>query len=154
MASAVIWILRTGAPWRDLPPEYGDWKNTNRRFCRCRDKGIWDKLFKLFVQDPDFEWLMIDVSYIKVQWGEQKGLNTKIHLAVDALGMPVKLTVTSGTVADSSQANKPIADINAQYLLADRGYDTNKVVEEGISHRRRTVKKKRRRGIATRYANM
>ena len=64
--NAVIWILRTGAPWRDLPPEYGDWKNTNRRFCRWRDKGIWEKLFKLFVQDPDFEWLMIDASYIKV----------------------------------------------------------------------------------------
>ena len=64
--NAVIWILRTGAPWRDLPPEYGDWKNTNRRFCRWRDKGIWEKLFKMFVQDPDFEWLMIDASYIKV----------------------------------------------------------------------------------------
>ena len=64
--NAVIWILRTGAPWRDLPPEYGDWKNTNRRFCRWRDKGIWEKLFKLFVQDPDFEWLMIDASYVKV----------------------------------------------------------------------------------------
>ena len=64
--NAVVWILRTGAPWRDLPPEYGDWKNTNRRFCRWRDKGIWEKLFKLFVQDPDFEWLMIDASYIKV----------------------------------------------------------------------------------------
>ena len=64
--NAVFWILRTGAPWRDLPPEYGDWKNTNRRFCRWRDKGIWEKLFKLFVQEPDFEWLMIDASYIKV----------------------------------------------------------------------------------------
>ena len=64
--NAVIWILRTGAPWRDLPPEYGDWKNTNRRFCRWRDKEIWENLFKLFVQDPDFEWLMIDASYIKV----------------------------------------------------------------------------------------
>ncbi len=63
--NAVIWILRTGAPWRDLPPEYGDWKNTNRRFCRWRDKGVWEKLFNLFVQDPDFEWLMIDASYIK-----------------------------------------------------------------------------------------
>lgn len=58
--------MRTGAPWRDLPPEYGDWKNTNRRFWRWRDKGIWEKLFNLFVQDPDFEWLMIDASYIKV----------------------------------------------------------------------------------------
>ena len=64
--NAVVWILHTGAPWRDLPPEYGDWKNTHRRFCRWRDKGIWEKLFKLFIQDPDFEWLMIDASYIKV----------------------------------------------------------------------------------------
>ena len=64
--NAVIWILRTGAPWRDLPPEYGDWKNTNRRFCRWRDKGVWEKLFNIFVQNPDFEWLMIDASYIKV----------------------------------------------------------------------------------------
>ena len=64
--NAVIWILRTGAPWRDLPPDYGDWKNTHRRFCRWRDKGVWEKLFNMFVQDPDFEWLMIDASYIKV----------------------------------------------------------------------------------------
>ena len=64
--NAVIWILRTGAPWRDLPPYYGDWKNTHRRFCRWRDKGVWEKLFNMFVQDPDFEWLMIDASYIKV----------------------------------------------------------------------------------------
>ena len=53
--NAVIWILRTGAPWRDLPPDYGDWKNTHRRFCRWRDKGVWEMLFNLFVQDPDFE---------------------------------------------------------------------------------------------------
>lgn len=35
---AVVWILRTGAPWRDLPKEYGDWINTHRRFSRWRDK--------------------------------------------------------------------------------------------------------------------
>ncbi len=38
--NAIFWILRTGAPWRDLPPDYGDWKNTHRRFCRWRDKGL------------------------------------------------------------------------------------------------------------------
>ena len=37
---AVCWVLRTGAPWRDLPPDYGDWKNTHRRFCRWRDRGV------------------------------------------------------------------------------------------------------------------
>ncbi len=42
--NAVFWILRMGAPWRDLPPDYGDWKNTHRRFCRWRDKGIWEAL--------------------------------------------------------------------------------------------------------------
>ncbi len=37
--NAVFWILRTGTPWRDLPSNYGDWKNTHRRFCRWQDKG-------------------------------------------------------------------------------------------------------------------
>lgn len=64
--NAVFWILRTGAPWRDLPPDYGDWKNTHRRFCRWRDKGIWESLLEQLVVEPDFEWLMIDASHIKV----------------------------------------------------------------------------------------
>jgi transposase len=64
--NGVFWIMRTGAPWRDLPSCYGGWKNTHRRFCRWRDKGIWEEL-QLKVQDaPDFEWLMIDSSHIKV----------------------------------------------------------------------------------------
>ena len=63
---AVCWILRTGAPWRDLPPDYGDWKNTHRRFSRWRDKGIWEKLFKALMGDPDFEWLMINASHAKI----------------------------------------------------------------------------------------
>jgi len=64
--NAVFWILRTGAPWRDLPPDYGDWKNTHRRFCRWRDKRIWEKLLETLIDDPDFEWLIIDASHIKV----------------------------------------------------------------------------------------
>jgi len=64
--NAVFWILRTGSPWRDLPPDYGDWKNTQRRFCRWRDKGIWEGLLEQLVIEPDCEWLMIDASHIKV----------------------------------------------------------------------------------------
>lgn len=66
--NAVFWLLRTGAPWRDLPPEYGDWKNTHRRFCRWRDKGIWESLAEKLINEPDFEWLMIDASYIKAHF--------------------------------------------------------------------------------------
>ena len=74
--------MRTGAPWRDFPPDYGDWKNTHRRFCRWRDRGVWIKLLldqaatgpscywtKLInevIDEPDLEALMIDASHIKV----------------------------------------------------------------------------------------
>ena len=64
--NAVFWILRTGAPWRDLPPGLGNWKNRQRRFCRWRDRGVWEKLLDLVIDDPDYEWLMIDASHCKV----------------------------------------------------------------------------------------
>lgn len=64
--NAVFWILRTGAPWRDLPPDLGDWKNTNRRFCRWRDKGHWERILEALIEEPDYEWLMIDASHGKV----------------------------------------------------------------------------------------
>jgi len=63
---AVFWILRTGAPWRDLPPDYGHWNTVQRRFCRWRDKGIWESILESLINEPDFEWLMIDASHIKV----------------------------------------------------------------------------------------
>jgi len=58
--------LRTGAPWRDLPPDLGGWSNTHRRFIRWRDAGIWEKLLNILIDDPDDEWLMIDASHCKV----------------------------------------------------------------------------------------
>ena len=64
--NGVFWILRTGAPWRDLPETYGNWKNVHRRFCRWRDKGVWEKILEALVDDTDFEWLMIDASHVKV----------------------------------------------------------------------------------------
>ena len=64
--NSVFWILRTGSPWRDLPPDYGNWSNVHRRFIRWRDAGIWEKLLEQLVDSPDFEWLMIDASHIKV----------------------------------------------------------------------------------------
>ena len=82
--NAVFWILRTGAPWRDLPPDYGDWKNTHRRFCRWRDKGVWGDLLEKLIIDPDYEWLIIDATHIKVhphasgaQGGNQEMARTK-----------------------------------------------------------------------------
>lgn len=64
--NAVFWILRTGAPWRDLPDCYGGWSNTHRRFIRWRDAGVWERLLEALMDAPDFEWLMIDASHCKV----------------------------------------------------------------------------------------
>ena len=64
--NAVFWVLRTGSPWRDLPPDYGHWSNVHRRFIRWRDKGVWEKLMEILIDIPDYEWLMIDASHCKV----------------------------------------------------------------------------------------
>ena len=63
---AVFWIIRTGTPWRDLPPDYGDWSNTHRHFIRWCDKRIWEKLLEVLIDEPDYEWLIIDASHCKV----------------------------------------------------------------------------------------
>ena len=61
------------------------------------------------------------------------GLNTKIHLAVDANGMPVRILVTEGTRADCKEAVHLIEGISAQTLLADRAYDTNDILSYAVS---------------------
>ena len=58
----------------------------------------------------------------------QRGLNTKLHLAVDAHGMPVRMLLTAGAAADCTQGLALIASFTAEYLLADKGYDTNQIV--------------------------
>jgi len=141
--NAVMWILHNGVRWRALPPVYGHWRNVHRRFRRWCKKGIWSSLFQKFIHSPDFEWLMIDSTHCKVhqhatgaQGGNQAigctkgGNNTKIHLAVDAHGMPVRVIVTSGTEADCTHACELIAGIEAEHLLADKGYDSEQVIQQ------------------------
>jgi len=64
--NSVFWILRTGAPWRDLPPKYGKFGTIHKRFKRWCDTGRWEKILEKLIDEPDMEWLMIDASHCKV----------------------------------------------------------------------------------------
>lgn len=62
---AVLWIARSGTPWRDLPPEFGEWNSVYQRFGRWSKKGVWHAVFAELAQDVDFEETFIDSTIIK-----------------------------------------------------------------------------------------
>jgi len=61
---AILWKLRTGAPWRDLPQEFCPWKTAYNRFNRWALKGIWKNFFSLR-GEIDTEWIFTDGSYVR-----------------------------------------------------------------------------------------
>jgi transposase len=63
--NAVLWILRSGARWSDLPTRYGKYKTVHKRFCRWAAKEIWEQIFQHLTHDKDNEYLMIDSTIVK-----------------------------------------------------------------------------------------
>jgi transposase len=61
----VLWIVRTGSPWRDLPEVFGEWNSVFRRFSRWSAKGVWERIFTALSDDPDFEYLIIDSTIVR-----------------------------------------------------------------------------------------
>ena len=62
---AVLYRYRTGIPWRDLPPRFGDWKIVHQRFSRWAKSGVFEQIFKLLASDPDNEYMMIDATIVR-----------------------------------------------------------------------------------------
>lgn len=70
---AVLWINRTGSPWRDLPEHFGYWHRVYVRYNRWAHKGVWNAIFEEISNDPDLEYIMIDGSITRVhQHGASK----------------------------------------------------------------------------------
>jgi transposase len=76
---AVLWIARTGAPWRDLPVAFGQWNSVFQRFRRWALKGEFEKIFSTLSGDPDFEYVMIDGTIVRVH---QHGAGAKGGLRI------------------------------------------------------------------------
>lgn len=62
---AVLWIARTGSPWRDLPDEFGLWNSNYQRFARWSRRDVWDQLFLHLAAEADFEEVFIDSTIVR-----------------------------------------------------------------------------------------
>lgn len=164
----ILYRMRTGIPWRDLPNEFGDWSTVFRRFNLWSKKGVLDKLFESLALDGDAEWLFIDGSIVKAHQdssgaasddeqaiGKSRGGNsTKIHLAVDSGGLPLYFELSGGQVNDIIHAESLINHTpNTTSVIADKGYDSQPL-REAIEVQGRTANIPRRNNSKIGNADM
>ena len=64
--NGIFWVLRSGAPWRDLPERYGPRTTCYNRFNRWRKAGVWDRLMDAITEAYDGDVRMIDSSSVRV----------------------------------------------------------------------------------------
>ena len=138
----ILFRIRTGQPWRDLPPEFGHWNSVYKKFNAWSKKGIWRRLLNALVIEPDLEWIFMDGSYVKAHQHSagaaggnpesvgisRAGRTSKIHLLVDACGFPYAFTLTGGEVHDATAAPDLVNKIaGGDTVIADKGYDSEKI---------------------------
>ena len=63
--NGVLWVLRSGAHWHDLPERYGKWKTLHQRFSRWSKAGVWDRVFADLIDDPDNDYVMLDSTLVR-----------------------------------------------------------------------------------------
>ena len=138
--NGIFWVLRSGAPWRDVPDNFGPYTTCYNRFVRWRRAGVWARIMNALAGAHDAAVQMIDTSIVRVhQHGacitrnrkqsmgrSRGGLTSKIHAVVDTNGLPVRLALTAGEAHDNRLAGKLLSRLKSgTMLLADRGYDAD-----------------------------
>jgi len=143
--NAILWLAKTGAPWRDLPERFGDWNSVFQRFNRWCKNGVFQTIMEK-LQDPDLGVLLLDSTIVRAHQhaagaegscaeaealGRSRGgFGTKIHLACDGLGKPVKIILTPGQTHDVTQGSALIHGSEADQIIADKGYDSDAFVAQ------------------------
>lgn len=79
---AVLWKVRVGGPWRDMPTGFGEWNSIFRRFRRWAQRGVFQRLFEAVSGDPDFEYVLVDGTIVSVH---QKASGAKGGLSIRPL---------------------------------------------------------------------
>ena len=77
---AVLWIVRTGSPWRDLPASFGKWNTVFKRYRDWATADVFKRLFDAVSDDPDMEYAMVDATIVKVHrhgQGSKGGLKAR-----------------------------------------------------------------------------
>jgi len=141
----MLYRMRLGCPWRDLPRAFGSWSQVYKRFNAWCATGKWLKIFQTLIVEPDLEWVFMDGSYAKAHQhsagaaggqdqaiGKSRAGNTsKIHMAVDAFGLPVAFEITGGQTHDCKQAPVLIEKLSeGETFVGDKGYDSEAIREQ------------------------
>lgn len=63
--NGVLWVLRSGAHWHDLPERYGKWKTVHTRFSRWAKAGVWERVFEALTADRKNLYLMLDTTLVR-----------------------------------------------------------------------------------------
>ena len=158
----MLYRMRVGCPWRDLPKAFGSWNSIYKRFNTWSLSSKWSRIFKALIIDPDCEWGFIDGSYVKAHQhsagaagkktqaiGKSRaGNTTKIHLVVDSYGLPIEFEITGGEVNDCSAAPGLIAKLpDAEVIVADKGYDSECIREQITKQGARAVIPRKRNSV-------
>jgi transposase len=80
--NGVLWVLRSGARWADLPERYGKYKSVHKRFVRWANSGVWERVFHELVRDKKNQYLMLDSTIVRAHQqaatGRKKGARTRL----------------------------------------------------------------------------
>lgn len=141
MIEGMIYILRAGCPWRDLPVVYGPWNSVYTRWRRWCQSGLWKRLLRVLARGARGKLWCVDTSHIKVHQdasnpvggqenqaiGRTKGgLNTKLSAWVEGWGRAVSLSVAPGQAHDISIAKAEVFPaLRGTIIVADKGYDSD-----------------------------